>query len=179
MTALGGRGAEEVMLGSITTGAENDLQKVTLIAHNMVARYGMSDRLGLISFSERSSPFGAGGDFGQRDYSDATAAVIDEETRELVQTAYQRVKQLLIEHKPTLERIAAELRRHETLDARQLGQILIETGVSLAEVAPIPNAETVGLQPTPTDVSPEQPAIPGSVNNPSMPYTGGLGPLQN
>jgi cell division protease FtsH len=178
MTALGGRGAEEVMLGSITTGAENDLQKVTLIAHNMVARYGMSERLGLISFSERSSPFGAGGDFGQRDYSDATAAVIDEETRELVQTAYQRVKQLLIEHKPTLERIAAELRRHETLDARQLSQILIETGVNLAEVAPTPNAETVGLQPLPSDAA-LNPVSPGNANVPETPLSGSLGSLQN
>jgi cell division protease FtsH len=179
MTALGGRGAEEVMLGSITTGAENDLQKVTLIARNMVARYGMSDRLGLISFSDRSSPFGAGGDFGQREYSDATAAVIDEETRDLVQTAYQRVKQLLLEHKPTLERIAAELRRHETLDARQLSQILIETGVNLAEVAPTPNAETVGLQPAPEDVPVQQPALPTTANTPQAPFTGTLGPLQN
>ncbi len=178
MTALGGRGAEEVMLGSITTGAENDLQKVTLIAHNMVARYGMSDRLGLISFSERSSPFGAGGDFGQRDYSDATAAVIDEETRDLVQTAYQRVKHLLVEHKSTLERISTELRRHETLDARQLSQILIETGVNLAEVAPTPNAETVGLQPLPDD-PPQSVALPGSANVPQTPITGSLGPMQN
>ena len=179
MTALGGRGAEEVSLGSITTGAENDLQKVTLIARNMVARYGMSDRLGLISFSDRSSPFGAGGDFGQREYSDATAAVIDEETRDLVQTAYQRVKQLLLEHKPTLERIAAELRRHETLDARQLSQILVETGVNLAEVAPTPNAETIGLQPAPEDVPAQQPALPTTANTPQAPFTGTLGPLQN
>ncbi|HEX6819897.1 MAG TPA: hypothetical protein VF120_16090, partial [Ktedonobacterales bacterium] len=61
------------------------------------------------------------------------------------QMAYQRVKHLLTEHKATLERIAHELRRHETLDAKQLSQILIETGINLAEVAPMPNAETVGL----------------------------------
>ncbi len=145
MTALGGRAAEEVSLGSITTGAENDLQQVTLIARNMVARWGMSVRLGLISFSDRASPFASGGDFGQRDFSEATAAVIDDETRDLVQSAYQQVKQLLTEHQATLERIAQELRRHETLDAKQLGQILIETGISLAEVAPTPNAETAGL----------------------------------
>jgi cell division protease FtsH len=145
MTALGGRGAEEVLLGSITSGAENDLQKVTQIARMMVARLGMSSRLGLISFSDRPSPFGTGGDFGQRDYSESTAALIDEETRDLVQSAYQQVKQLLSDHKVTLERIATELRRHETLDAKQLTQILLETGVSLAEVAPTPNAETVGL----------------------------------
>jgi cell division protease FtsH len=145
MTALGGRAAEDVVLGSITTGAENDLQQVTLIARNMVARWGMSSRLGLISFSDRPTPFGAGTDFGQRDFSEATAAVIDDETRDLVQAAYQQVKQMLTEHRVTLERIGQELRRHETLDAKQLGQILIETGISLAEVAPIPNAETVGM----------------------------------
>src|SRR5215469_15116329 len=66
MTALGGRAAEEVSIGSITTGAENDLQQVTLIARNMVTRWGMSSRLGLISFSDRPSPFGTGGDMGQR-----------------------------------------------------------------------------------------------------------------
>jgi cell division protease FtsH len=148
MTALGGRAAEDVVLGSITTGAENDLQQVTLIARNMVARWGMSDRIGLLSFSDRANPFGMGGDFGQREYSEATSAIIDEETRNLVQSAYQHVKQLLTEHKPTLERIAQELRRHETLDAKQLSQILIETGISLADVAPRPNAETeAGLLP--------------------------------
>ena len=145
MTALGGRGAEEVALGSITTGAENDLQQVTLIARNMVTRWGMSQRVGLLSFSDRPSPFGAGGEFGQRDYSESTATVVDEETRDLVQTAYQRVKLMLDAHRPTLDRIAEELRRHETLDTKQLSQILIETGVSLVDVAPSPHAEVAGL----------------------------------
>jgi cell division protease FtsH len=145
MAALGGRAAEEVALGSVTTGAENDLQQVTLIARNMVTRWGMSQRVGLLSFSDRPSPFGLGGEFGQRDYSEATATVIDEETRDLVQTAYQRVRQLLETHRATLDRIADELRRHETLDARQLAQILVETGVSLAEVAPNPHAPIAGM----------------------------------
>ena len=143
MTALGGRAAEDVIIGSITTGAENDLQQVTLIARNMVARWGMSDRVGLVSFSDRPSPFGTGGDMGQRDYSDATAALIDEETHLLVETAYKQVRAMLSDHRVTLERIATELRRHETLDAKQLGQILVETGVSLAEVAPTAGAETL------------------------------------
>jgi len=79
---------------------------------------------------------------GQRDYSDATAEIIDEETHLLVESAYKQVKALLTEHRATLERIALELRRHETLDAKQLAQILVETGVSLAEVAPTAGAET-------------------------------------
>ena len=172
MTALGGRGAEEVVLGSITTGAENDLQQVTAIARNMVARWGMSSRLGLISFSDRQTPFMGGGDIGQRDFSEATASVIDDETRELVQSAYQQVKQLLTDHRVTLERIGQELRRHETLDAKQLSQILMETGISLAEVAPTPNAETAGL-------NPDEGTVPsnGIPNVPS--YPDGLGTMQN
>jgi cell division protease FtsH len=144
MTALGGRAAEDVSIGSITTGAENDLQQVTMIARSMVTRWGMSSRVGLVSFSDRPSPFSSGGDFGQKDYSDATAALIDEETRNLVQTAYQQVRNMLTEHKATLERIALELRRQETVDAKRLSQILEETGISLAEVSPTPNAETIG-----------------------------------
>jgi cell division protease FtsH len=154
MTALGGRAAEDVSIGSITTGAENDLQQVTMIARSMVTRWGMSSRVGLVSFSDRPSPFGGtGGDFGQKDYSDATAALIDEETRNLVQTAYQQVRNMLSEHRVTLERIAQELRRQETVDAKKLSQILVETGVSLAEVAPTPGAETLSAdgRPAATD----------------------------
>jgi cell division protease FtsH len=146
MAALGGRAAEEVALGSITTGAENDLQQVTLIARNMVTRWGMSQRVGLLSFSDRPNPFGTSGDFSPREYSEATAQVVDEETRDIVQIAYQQVKLLIGAHRPTLDRIAEELRRQETLDARQLNQILIDTGISLADVAPDPYAEVTGLE---------------------------------
>ncbi|HEV8192945.1 MAG TPA: ATP-dependent zinc metalloprotease FtsH [Ktedonobacterales bacterium] len=187
MTALGGRAAEEVSIGSITTGAENDLQQVTLIARNMVTRWGMSSRVGLVSFSDRPNPFGMNADYGQRDYSEATAALIDEETRNLVQTAYQQVKNMLVEHRATLERIAQELRRQETIDAQQLSQILVETGVSLAEVAPTPNAETAGNLPMPEgvangnggmgapDPSPA-PAAPTYPTYPGYPPTGSLPP---
>src|SRR5438477_2312879 len=80
VTALGGRAAEEVAIGRITTGAENDLQRVTAIARQMVMRWGMSERLGTISFSERSSTFLSGGDTGApSDYSETTAEAIDDE----------------------------------------------------------------------------------------------------
>jgi cell division protease FtsH len=184
MTALGGRAAEEVSIGSITTGAENDLQQVTLIARNMVTRWGMSSRVGLISFSDRPNPFGINNDYAQRDYSEATAALIDEETRNLVQTAYQQVKNMLVEHQATLERIAQELRRQETIDANQLNQILMETGVSLAEVAPTPNAETAAGRPNPEDTenesvgangngagTPETSPAPGTPTYPVYPPT--------
>src|SRR5262249_55386172 len=78
--ALGGRAAEQVAIGRITTGAENDLQRVTAIARQMVTRWGMSERLGTISFSEREDPFvGTALATGSREYSENTASIIDEE----------------------------------------------------------------------------------------------------
>lgn len=91
VTALGGRAAEQVAIGHITTGAENDLQRVTAIAHQMVTRWGMSERLGTISFSEREDPFaGTVLANGSREYSEKTATVIDEEVNRIVKRAYAR-----------------------------------------------------------------------------------------
>ncbi|HLL80609.1 MAG TPA: ATP-dependent zinc metalloprotease FtsH [Ktedonobacteraceae bacterium] len=129
VTALGGRAAEQVAIGRITTGAENDLQRVTAIARQMVTRWGMSERLGTISFSEREDPFaGTALATGSREYSEKTATIIDEEVNRIVNWAYNRSVSLLTEHRATLDRIARELRLHETLDARQLRAILEETG---------------------------------------------------
>jgi cell division protease FtsH len=121
--------AEEGALGSITTGAEHDLQRVTAIAHQMVTRWGMSERLGTISYSEREDPL-AGGALvgGARVYSEQTASIIDEEVKRIVKRAYERAVSLLTAHRATLNRIARALRVHETLDAGQLRAILEETG---------------------------------------------------
>src|SRR3989441_420118 len=136
VTALGGRAAEEVAIGRITTGAENDLQRVTAIARQMVARWGMSERLGAISFSEREDPFaGTALATGSREYSEKTASIIDQEVDRIVKQAYTRAVSLLREHLPTLDRIARALRLHETIDAKQLREIMIETGA--IEDAPV------------------------------------------
>jgi len=129
VTALGGRAAEQVAIGRITTGAENDLQRVTSIARQMVARWGMSERLCTISFSEREDPFaGTSLATGSREYSEKTATIIDEEVNRIVKWAYDGAVNLLTTHRATLDRIAKELRLHETLDARQLRKILEDTG---------------------------------------------------
>jgi cell division protease FtsH len=127
--ALGGRAAEQVAIGRITTGAENDLQRVTAIARQMVTHWGMSERLGQISYSEREDPF-AGTSLASRshEYSEKTAGIIDAEVNSIVKRAYDRAVSLLTEHKHTLDRIAHELRLHETIDAKQLRQIMEETG---------------------------------------------------
>jgi cell division protease FtsH len=129
VTALGGRAAEEVAIGHITTGAENDLQRVTAIARQMVTRWGMSERLGTISFSEREDPFAGTSLAGnQREYSEKTATVVDEEVNRLVRRAHERAVQLLTEHRETLDRVAKSLRLYETIDAKQLREIMVETG---------------------------------------------------
>src|SRR5438094_326364 len=107
VTALGGRASEQVAIGHITTGAENDLQRVTTIARQMVIRWGMSERLGTISFTERSSPFMSTNDsVAPSDYSEATAEAIDDEVERIVRTAHERALELLRTHLPTLDRIA-------------------------------------------------------------------------
>jgi cell division protease FtsH len=128
VTALGGRAAEQVAIGHITTGAENDLQQVTAIARQMVIRWGMSERLGTISYSERDDPFaGTVLATGSREYSEQTAIIIDEEVNRIVKWAYERAVSLLTSHRETLDSIAHSLRLHETLDARQLRVILEDT----------------------------------------------------
>src|SRR6266851_1010849 len=129
VTALGGRAAEQVAIGQITTGAENDLQRVTAIARQMITRWGMSERLGTISFSEREDPFaGTALATGSREYSEKTATIIDEEVNRLVNWAHDRAVGVLSEHRVTLDRIAKALRLQETLDAKQLRVIMEETG---------------------------------------------------
>src|SRR5438874_5856496 len=128
VTALGGRAAEQVAIGHITTGAENDLQRVTAIARQMVSRWGMSERLGTISFSERDAPFaGTAGAPGSREYSEQTASIIDEEVNRIVKSAYDRAIALLSSHRETLDGITRSLRLHETLDAKELHAIIQDT----------------------------------------------------
>jgi len=128
VTALGGRAAEQVAIGRITTGAENDLQRVTAIARQMVTHWGMSDRLGTISFSERDDPFaGTALSTGSREYSEQTASIIDEEVNSIVKSAYDHAVSLLSSHRETLDGIARSLRLHETLDSKQLRAIIEDT----------------------------------------------------
>ncbi|GHO74490.1 ATP-dependent zinc metalloprotease FtsH [Ktedonobacter sp. SOSP1-85] len=156
--ALGGRAAEQVIFDRITTGAENDLQRVTQIARQMVARWGMSERLGTVSFSERQSPF-MGGDMGNpTDYSEETAQIIDEEVSRIINECYERTLNVMRTYRPTLDRIAKDLRTHETIDAKQLHTIMESTG------APIASTQ---LHPTPQQVQVvEAPPPPASLLQP-------------
>jgi cell division protease FtsH len=118
--ALGGRAAEEIVFGDITTGASNDLERVTKMARAMVTRYGMSDKLGPMVYGQKEELVFLGREIGeQRDYSDAVAEEIDEEVRRIVKEAYDTAQRVLMENRDKLDTIANRLIEVETLDAVQ------------------------------------------------------------
>ena len=116
-TCLGGRVAEELVLGDISTGASNDLQTATSIARSMVMKYGMSDRLGAISYDNDQEVFIGRSMSQARAYSEEIAGLIDEEIKALLDTAYARCRQILSENMDALERTAQYLLEFETMSA--------------------------------------------------------------
>ncbi len=118
VSLLGGRAAEEMMLGDISTGASSDIQRATAIARKMVGTYGMSEKLGNVAFDTGSDEVFIGKSMGHaRPYSEQTAAEMDTEIRAIIDSAYDRCRTILAESKPQLEQVAAYLLEHETMDA--------------------------------------------------------------
>jgi len=135
--ALGGRIAEEIVFGDeeVTTGASSDLQQVAQIARQMVMRFGMSDSLGPVALGRSSGNMFLGRELSsERDFSEETAAIIDEEVKKLVQTAYDRAKLVLTQNRQILDRIASDLIERETVDSEELQEILNSSEVRLAGV---------------------------------------------
>ena len=121
---LGGRVAEEEVFGDITTGASNDLQRVTSLARRMVTQYGMSDVLGPQTFGEKEELIFLGREIGeQRNYSEEIAEEIDREVSKLVQDAYQRARTIIRESRAKLDELARRLIDHETVDAGEFQAI--------------------------------------------------------
>jgi cell division protease FtsH len=122
---LGGRAAEEIVFGEITTGASNDLEKITATAKQMVMRFGMSERLGPRVFGhDHGQPF-LGREFSSEpDYSDELAREIDDEIRRIVETAHQQAKDILTEHRHDLENISEILVRRETIEKHEFEALL-------------------------------------------------------
>ena len=121
--ALGGRIAEEIVFGRLTTGAGNDIEKATDIAHKMVCEWGMSEKLGPLTYGKKEEQVFLGRDYGasrQSDYSEQTAVEIDQEVRGIVQAQYVKVRALLEEKKHILENLATALMERETLDAEEI-----------------------------------------------------------
>ena len=136
--ALGGRIAEEIVFGDeeVTTGASNDLQQVARVARQMVTRFGMSERLGQVALGRQQGNMFLGRDImSERDFSEETAAAVDDEVRNLVEQAYRRAKTVLVENRTILDQLAQMLIDRETVDADELQELLIVSDVKMAQIA--------------------------------------------
>lgn len=153
---LGGRVAEELVYGDVTTGAQNDLEKSTKLARRMVTEFGMSDKLGPQTFGKRHEHVFLGRDFGhERDYGENIATIIDEEVSSIVGEQYCRVKDLLSKHRPHMDAVVRVLLEKETLDRSEVDAIIAEVNHKLAA------GEDLG--PSPMDDTPTPP--PSSVSS--------------
>ncbi|MGF1524414.1 MAG: ATP-dependent zinc metalloprotease FtsH3 [Leptolyngbyaceae cyanobacterium] len=133
--ALGGRIAEEIIYGNeeVTTGASNDLQQVARVARQMITRFGMSDILGPVALGRQQGNMFLGRDIAsERDFSEETAAIIDDEVRKLVEQAYLRAKRVLTENRSILDKLASMLVEKETVDADELQTLLNTNPVRMA-----------------------------------------------
>jgi len=127
---LGGRAAENVTFDEITTGASNDLERVTQTAKQMVTRFGMSDKLGPMSLGHANQQVFMGRDFGaQPDYSDEIAFQIDKEIRRIVDESYDTAEDLLLRNQDLLEKLSKDLIEYETVDAKHLRNLVEEHAV--------------------------------------------------
>ena len=125
---LGGRAAEEIVFGDVTTGAENDLDRATVLARQMVCLNGMSEVVGLTHCAQRPAQYLVGPEINwQRDCSEQTAREIDEEVKKLLDRAYAEAKKTLTAHREKLELVSGELLQRETLDAQAFYRLIGKT----------------------------------------------------
>ena len=142
---LGGRLAEEISLGSVTTGAGNDLERATDLSRKMVCEWGMSDEMGPLTFGKKEEQIFLGREIAQhQDYSEDTAIKIDQEVRRIVSTNYERARDAITSHKDALVQIADELLSREVLDGEQVKKIVAGEQLEAKVIAP-------GAQPPATD----------------------------
>ncbi|MBV8883051.1 MAG: ATP-dependent zinc metalloprotease FtsH3 [Chroococcidiopsidaceae cyanobacterium CP_BM_RX_35] len=136
--ALGGRIAEELSFGEeeVTTGAANDLQQVTYVARRMVTRFGMSDRVGPVALGRQQGNMFLGRDIlAERNFSEVTAAIVDDEIRQFVEVAYRRAKEVLVDNRYVLDQLVQMLVEKETVDAEELQELLADNDVRMAAFA--------------------------------------------
>jgi cell division protease FtsH len=146
---MGGRVAEELVLDSITTGAGNDIERATELARKMVCEWGMSDRLGPLTFGRREEMIFLGREIAQhQDYSEQTAVEIDQEVRRLVMENYERAKSIITSRVQTLHNLAAALLEREVLDGAEIEEIL--KGTPEKATAPsLEESQVIKLEPIP------------------------------
>ncbi len=154
--SLGGRVAEETVYAEITTGAQDDLEKCTKLARRMVTEFGMSERLGPMTFGKRNDHVFLGRDFGhERDYGEQIATIIDEEVKRIINTQYEIVTDLLKKHRPHMDAIVKVLLEKETLEAKEVEAIMDEVNRKLA----------AGTQDHPPDSTPPSAQAPAGTED--------------
>ena len=160
---LGGRVAEKLILDDISTGASNDIERATSVARNMVTRYGFSEKLGPILYGNENQEVFLGRDYSQgRNYSENVAAEIDGEIRELIETGYEKAKEILTEHGDLLERCAQYLMKHEKIDGPDFYKLMADE-IDIdgnPKKKPEDIAETAPSEETKTETSPTEGIAP-------------------
>ncbi|MFN8003561.1 MAG: ATP-dependent zinc metalloprotease FtsH [Acidobacteriota bacterium] len=135
---MGGRLAEDIFLGKITTGASNDIERATELARRMVCEFGMSN-LGPLTFGKKEEQIFLGREIAQhQDYSEDTAVKIDQEVKRIVMQQYERARQIILDHRDAMERLAQALLTRETLDSVQIRRVV--AGLPLDDDSPAPTA---------------------------------------
>jgi cell division protease FtsH len=123
--ALGGRAAEEITFGEITSGAYDDIERTTGMARRMVTEWGMSEKLGPLTFGAKQDEVFLGRDIArQRNYSEEVAGLIDEEVRSFVHDAYERARTILVTHRDALDKLSQVLLEKESLEGKELNDLL-------------------------------------------------------
>ncbi len=158
---LGGRVAEKIVLDEISTGASNDIERATDLARSMITRYGFSEKLGPIVYGHDNSEVFLGRDYSQgRNYSENVAAEIDGEIRELIDTSYENAKQILLNHRDQLDKVAHYLMEHEKIDGDDF--IKLMNGESLDDNTAAPVSENSDTAPADCEDTAE---VAGDNNN--------------
>jgi cell division protease FtsH len=162
---LGGRAAEEIVFGDVTTGASNDLERVTEITRSMVTRFGMSDKLGPMVFGQKEELVFLGKELGeQRDYSEAVAQEIDTEVRRLVSSAFDHAKDILNQHHDKLDIVARRLIEVETIDGKEFEALMkgqpLEPPTPPQSTPPSPQPRPASSESSNWQVSPKPAPLP-------------------
>ena len=162
--AMGGRIAEELIFGQLTTGASNDIKRATELARAMVCEWGMSEKLGPLPFGKREGEVFLGRDFGDagKDYSEETAGEIDTEVRKIVIANYDRAKKLLVDNVDKLKTLAEALLEYETIDGAEIdiiftGQKLVRKLTSTSPTSPSSSAKAAEKPPRASIFAPPRP----------------------
>jgi len=164
---MGGRVAEEIVFGDVTTGAAGDIKMATAMARKMVCEWGMSEKLGMVEYGEHEDYVFLGRELTRnRDYSEATAEEIDREVRRLLDDAYQTAKQTLIANRDHLDAIAKTLLEYETLDGSQIKELIKHGELRNPPPTVTPTSgEKMAPEKPPRQVvvGPEAPPLPGAL----------------